>query len=181
MTKILKEHEYRVVMYDGPWYPIKYPFHLLDAMEFFLGRMEGRSLRVKKNLLVENSVLKEGVVITCGRIVIRNSYIGGCVKIVGDCVIENSHINRDCKIVSSRISNCYIYEDCRIEQSEIEFSVIGRGSKVSRSRFLGRSRKEVVLEILGERVKTGRKNLGVIVGENKEIKDAELGPGEVIL
>ncbi len=45
MAHLMREFPFRAVPYTGPWYPIKYPWHVLDAMTHYLELMAQRITR----------------------------------------------------------------------------------------------------------------------------------------
>jgi UDP-N-acetylglucosamine diphosphorylase / glucose-1-phosphate thymidylyltransferase / UDP-N-acetylgalactosamine diphosphorylase / glucosamine-1-phosphate N-acetyltransferase / galactosamine-1-phosphate N-acetyltransferase len=157
------------------WFSIGYAWHLLEANEYFVNNVKRSDVKGEK----ENNVVIHGnVIIGKGTKILSGTYIEGNV-VIGD----------HCKIGP----NCYlrngttIGDNCHIGQAvEIKNTIIGDGSKVPHLSYVGDSVigdevnlgagtitanlrhddaniKSVVRE---ELVDSGRRKLGVIIGDN---------------
>ncbi len=156
----------------GYWLDTSYPWDLLSANELLLARIEPENLGVVE----ENVTIKGTVSIGKGTVVKSGSYIEGPVKIGQNCDIG---------------PNCYIRpstsigDGCHIGAAvEIKNSIIMNGAKTPHHNYVGDSiigercnlgagtkvanlrldKKEVVVDGRA----TGRRKLGVIMGDDVE-------------
>lgn len=166
------------------WFPITYPWDILDVNEFFLKKGSLASQKRKKDIkgkIEKNCQIKDSVIIQKGTVVKSGTYIEGPV-----------FIGRDCELGP----NCYVRkfttigDNCRIGQGvEINNSIIGKNSRISHLSYVGDSivgenclvgggtitanlrfdEKEIQTEIRGEKINTGKKKLGCVLGDNSKI------------
>ena len=156
------------------WRDVVYPWHLLDANEEKLKKMDGKI----EGIVEKNTTIKGNVIIGKNSVVLSGSYIEGPVVIGDDCKIgPNCHI----RSYTSIGNNCHIGNACEVKntivmnnsniphQNYVGDSVIGyncnlgAGTKIANLR-LDKKKIEVVLN--GKKVDTKRRKLGTIVGDN---------------
>jgi UDP-N-acetylglucosamine diphosphorylase/glucosamine-1-phosphate N-acetyltransferase len=177
MDKLMKETDFRVVPYDGKWVPIKYPWHVLDAAEFFLGNVK-RSIspgaKISDKAVIEGDVVIEDGVRVFENAVIRgpcyigkNSVVGNSVLIVG-----GSHIGERCAIgFSSEIKHSYFGDDSWSHQNYVGDSVISDGCNLGARTMIANWRfdgQPVKVKIGEDKVSTGKNKFGCILGENSK-------------
>ncbi len=179
------------------WMDTSYPWDLLSANEYLLGTLESEV----SGEVEENVVLKGAVSIGSGSVIRSGSYISGPVVIGEDCVIG---------------PNCYIRPStsigngCHIGAAvEVKNSIIMNGSKVPHLNYVGDSiigekcnlgagTKVANLKLNNKEISiegnaTGRRKLGVIMGDGVEIginssinvgtmigNDSRIGPGTFV-
>ncbi len=170
------------------WSAVSYPWNLLEANEYFLGKMKGA---IAKGAVVEKgTTLKGEIIVGEGTVVKSGVYIEGPVMIGAHCVIGPNCFIR---------SNTVIGNNCHIGNAvEIKNSIIGDNTNVAHLSYVGDSiigdncnfgagtitanlrhdGKNIKCMIKGELKDTGRKKLGVIMGDNcKTGIHTSLGPG----
>jgi len=64
MARLMKEHVFRVVPYDGSWQALKYPWHVLDVMMAFLQGIQGQYISPEAS--IEDGVLIKGAIYLAG-------------------------------------------------------------------------------------------------------------------
>ncbi len=171
------------------WMPISYPWNLLEANEFLIKETK-RSVRgkVDRNCSIIGKVdIERGVLIKNG------TRIEGPVRIRSGSIIGPNAFIR---------GNTIIGEDCRIGSGvEIKSSVIGNGTAIPHLSYVGDSvigeycnigggtvvanfrldEKSVTVNVKGEKVDTGRKKFGMVLGDRCNIGvNCSLMPGTVI-
>ncbi len=169
-----KEHEVKIVKYSGLWLDIGMPWHLLDATRAYLETLECGI----DGFVEENVVLKGKVCIGEGTRIMSGSYIEGPVLIGKNCkigpnayirpytVIGNGvHIGNSCEIKASVImDNSKIPHFNYVGDSIIgERCNLGAGTKIANLRL---DEKNIKVAVKGKLVDTGRRKLGVIMGDN---------------
>ncbi len=171
------------------WMPVSYPWNLLEANEFLIKETK-RSVKgkVDRNCSIIGKVdIERGVLIKSG------TQIEGPVRIKSGSIIGPNAFIR---------GNTIIGEDCRIGSGvEIKSSVIGDGTAIPHLSYVGDSiigeccnigggtvvanfrldEKSVTVNVKGEKVDTGRKKFGTVLGDRCNIGvNCSLMPGTVI-
>ena len=169
-----KEHDVKIVQYDGLWLDIGYPWHLLDATKAYLKKMECEV----KGEVEESVVIKGKVCIGEGTRIMSGTYIEGPVLIGKNCKIGPNAYIRPYTVIGD---NCHIGNSC-----EVKASIIMNGSKVPHFNYVGDSiigencnlgagtkvanlrldEKNIKVVVKDEIVDTERRKLGVIMGDN---------------
>ncbi len=156
------------------WFPLPYPWDLLNVNEFLLKSAKENILGEREN----NCHIKGGVIIEKGSLIKSGTYIEGPVYIGKNC-----EIGPNCYL---RKYSC-IGDNCRIGQAvEIKNSIIGKGTKIGHLTYIGdsligencnfgagtiianlRHDGEDVKVIVKEKlINTNRKKFGAILGNN---------------
>lgn len=156
------------------WIDIGNPWDLLDANERIMSHMEGRI----EGEVEDGCYLHGQVVVEKGARIRSGSYIEGPVYISSGCDIgPNSYIRAftclgpDCRVGNGcEVKNSLVFSGSKIpHQNYVGDSIIGSncnlgaGTKVANLRF---DHRNVFVSIKGKDVDTGRKKLGVIMGDN---------------
>jgi len=170
----LAEEEDVLVAIARNWLPISYPWNLLDANETLLSELEDSN--------VEGEV-EEGATITGPVVIGKGSRIRSGSYIEGPCYIgENCKIGPNCYLrkYTSLEGNCKVGNCVEIKNSILlkgskvphlsyvgdsiigAYSNLGAGTKIANLRHDGESIKVVVK---GERMDSGKRKLGAIVGD----------------
>ena len=156
------------------WRDVVYPWHLLDANEELLKEFEGKV----EGTVEENVILKGPVFIGKGTKVMSGSYIEGPVVIGTDCKIGPNCYIRPCTSIGDE---CHVGNACEIKNSIImnhsnvphqnyvgdsvigEDCNLGSGTKIANLKL---DKKSITIHLNGNRINTGRRKLGVIMGDN---------------
>jgi len=156
------------------WRDVVYPWHLLDANEEILKKMDKKI----EGIVEKNVTLKGNVVIGKNSTILSGSYLEGPV-IIG----ENCKIGPNCYIrpYTAIGSNCHIGNACEVKNSIImnnsnvphqnyvgdsiigENCNLGAGSKVANLRL---DKKNIHVVLNGNKIDTKRRKLGVIMGDD---------------
>jgi len=156
------------------WRDVVYPWHLLDANEELFKEFEGKV----EGTVEENVILKGPVFVGKGTKVMSGSYIEGPVVIGTDCKIGPNCYIRPCTSIGDE---CHVGNACEIKnsiimnhsnvphQNYVGDSVIGMdcnlgsGTKIANLKL---DKKSITIHLNGNRINTGRRKLGVIMGDN---------------
>ena len=177
VNALAKDTPVKVVRTSQGWFPVGYPWNLLEANQALLDGMEPRM----EGEVEEGATLKGKVSVGEGTRILAGSYIEGPVLIGKGCLIG---------------PNCYIRphtsigDGCRVgNASEVKNSVIGDGSKVPHLNYVGdsvlgrdvsmaagsittnlRHDRGIIKSMLkGEAMGTGRKKLGAVIGDGVKL------------
>ncbi|HWR25971.1 MAG TPA: bifunctional sugar-1-phosphate nucleotidylyltransferase/acetyltransferase [Methanosarcina sp.] len=159
---------------EGGWIDIGYPWDLLKANEYLLKNLKGSC----EGIVEPNATIKGKVVIGKGTLVRNGSYIEGPVVIGENCDIGPNCFIRPSTAIGNHVrvgnavevKNTIIMEDTHVGHlSYVGDSVIGRrcnfgaGTKVANLRHDG---KNIKVMVKGRILDSGRRKLGVIMGDD---------------
>lgn len=156
------------------WLPVTYPWNILDANEFLLAKIKGKSSGEIEN----GATIKGEVIVGKGSVVKAGSYIEGPVMIGENCKIgPNCYIRKGTSVGNnSKIGNAV----------EVKNSVIGDNTSIGHLSYVGDSvigdnvnfgagtitanlrhdDKNIKTPVKGSLADTGRRKLGTIIGDN---------------
>jgi UDP-N-acetylglucosamine diphosphorylase / glucose-1-phosphate thymidylyltransferase / UDP-N-acetylgalactosamine diphosphorylase / glucosamine-1-phosphate N-acetyltransferase / galactosamine-1-phosphate N-acetyltransferase len=159
---------------EGRWIDIGYPWDLLKANEYLLKSLKGRC----EGSVEPNATIKGEVVIGEGTLIRNGSYIEGPVIIGENCDIGPNCFIRPSTAIGNHvrvgnaveIKNTIIMEKTHVGHlSYVGDSIIGHrcnfgaGTKVANLRHDG---KNIKVMIKGKILDSGRRKLGVIMGDD---------------
>lgn len=186
ITYLIKKDVVNFEKVSDYWLPVGYPWHILEANEFFLKRAKRKIMgKVEKGAQV-----KGAVVVGKGTIVKSGSYIEGPVVIGSNCNIgpncyirPSTTLGYGCKVGNAvEVKNCVLFDGATIGHlSYVGDSVIGAkvnfgaGTKAANLRH---DNKNVKMMIQKKLIDTGRRKMGTIMGDNvKTGADTIIYPG----
>lgn len=158
------------------WHAVSYPWNLLEANEYFIGKSKGK---IAKSAIIEKgATLKGEITVGDGTIIKNGVYIEGPAIIGANCVIgpncyirastaigDHSHIGN-----AVEIKNSIIGDNTNVAHlSYVGDSIIGDNCNLGGGTITANLRhdfKNIKCMIKGELKDTGRMKLGVIMGDN---------------
>jgi len=187
---------------EGYWMDIGRPWDLLKANELLLSEM----VPVIEGEVEDGAVLKGPVHVGEGSVVRSGSYIVGPVHIGRDCDIGpnafirgSSAFGDKSKVgAASEVKNTIVMGSSNIpHHNYVGDSIIGKGCNLgsgTKTANLRLDKGNITVVLKGERVKTGRRKLGVIMGDNVQTginsmlntgsiigEDSLIGPGALAI
>ena len=159
---------------EGRWIDIGYPWDLLKANEYLLKDLKG----ICEGTVEPNATIKGEVVIGKGTLIRNGSYIEGPVVIGENCDLGPNCFIRPSTAIGNHvrvgnaveIKNTIIMENTHVGHlSYVGDSIIGRrcnfgaGTKVANLRHDG---KNIKVMVKGRILDSGRRKLGVIMGDD---------------
>ncbi len=203
MDNLMKVELYRVVPYQGHWSALKYPWHVLDVMNYFLSQIEGqivaKSAQVSDTArLVGNVFIGENVRIFPGAAVVGPAYVGAGTIVGNNSLIRQSMVLNACEVgFTTEIARSYVADHCSMHACRVLDSVFAAGVNFSAgctTANLRIDRGEVSSVVKGQKVGSGRDKLGAIIGEGAFIavdvmtmpgvkigERAQIGPGTYVM
>jgi bifunctional UDP-N-acetylglucosamine pyrophosphorylase/glucosamine-1-phosphate N-acetyltransferase len=190
------------VEYEGPWLDVGRPWELLDALDVVLDGVDRRiegvveseahihgAVVVQENARVRSGAYIEGpVVIQSGADVGPNAYVRGPTAIGPNVEVGNGVEIKHSVLMAETSVNHLSYVGDSVLGAEVNF---GAGTIVANLRHDDAS---VEMTVKGQRVDTGRRKLGVVVGDgaktgintslNAGVRlgvDTRTGPGESVV
>jgi len=194
LSALAKSGSIKVAHYNGAWIPIKYPWHLLVAMNYFLSKAKRRidaSAKISEKAVVEGNVIIDENVRVLENAVIRGPCYIGKNSVVGNgTLVRNAHIGDNCVVgFGTEIKNSYIGSNCWFHSNYIGDSVIdnncsfGAGTVTANFRF---DEKNINVDV-NEAIDTGLDKFGTIVGHSSKIginvsimPGIKIGPNSVV-
>ena len=172
MSALMLGEDVRVCRYTGPWQPLKYPWHVLQAMDLLLERLKaGWGREVLGEDLTETApgvLMGEGVRLFPGAQVVGPAYIGEGAIIGTNSLVRGSMIGpRSVVGFSSEVARSYVGADCWLHTNYVGDSVLaedvslGSGTVTGNLRFDEKPVKSLVRD---EVIDTGLVKLGVVFG-----------------
>lgn len=175
------------IKYEDYWHVLKYPWHVLQIMNFFLNTLEENVIHKNahvsdKAIVVPPVYFDEGVKIGDFAKIVGPTFIGKNA-IVGDyALVRNSHIGKNCLIGGySEVTRSYLNDKVMLHRNYIGDSVIGEnvlfgsGATTANFRF---DEKNPMSTISNIKIDTGLAKLGAIIGQNAKIGvNATIYPG----
>ncbi len=188
MSKMMGDgYDFRYVLYDGEWIPIKYPWHILSIKNYFLNNIEGNissNAEISSNVTINgNVIIEDGVKIFENAVINGPCYIGKNSIIGTNALVRESIVSEGCVIgFGSEIARSYIGKRTMIHMSYVGDSIImdncnlGAGTIIGNWRF---DKQPVKVDVDGEKFSTGMEKFGCIMGENcKTGINASIMPGK---
>lgn len=160
----------------GFWHAVSYPWSLLEANEYFIGKNKGN---IAKSAIIEKgATLKGEITVGEGTVIKNGAYIEGPAIIGANCVIgpncyirfftaigDHAHIGN-----AVEIKNSIIGDNTNVAHlSYVGDSIIGDNCNLGGGTITANLRhdfKNIKCMIKGELKDTGRQKLGVIMGDN---------------
>jgi UDP-N-acetylglucosamine diphosphorylase / glucose-1-phosphate thymidylyltransferase / UDP-N-acetylgalactosamine diphosphorylase / glucosamine-1-phosphate N-acetyltransferase / galactosamine-1-phosphate N-acetyltransferase len=171
---LAKETKIKVFSTVDYWIPVGYPWHILEATEYFMPKIESKI----EGVVEENVVIKGKVILPKTSIIKSGSYIEGNVMIGEHTIIGPDAYLRDNVVIGSA---------CKVGFGvEVKNSVIGNGSQVPHLSNIGDSilgnnvnfsggsivanwrhdGKTIQTPIKGKMTDTKREKFGTVIGDN---------------
>jgi UDP-N-acetylglucosamine diphosphorylase / glucose-1-phosphate thymidylyltransferase / UDP-N-acetylgalactosamine diphosphorylase / glucosamine-1-phosphate N-acetyltransferase / galactosamine-1-phosphate N-acetyltransferase len=189
MDALMKQQVYQVVRYSGHWSALKYPWHVLDIMNYFLNQLKGKGQQVAASAYIAPTAslsgdvyIGEGVKIFPGAAVVGPAYVGAGTIVGNNALVRNSMVLNKCEVgFTTEIARSYVADHCSMHACRVLDSVFAPNVNFSAgctTANLRIDRGEVSSAVKGVKLGSGRDKLGAIIGQNAFIAvDAMTMPG----
>lgn len=178
MAKLMNVTPFKAIPYKGLWQPIKYPWHVLEAMNYYLGTIEHHvadgvymedSVHISGPVYIERGVrLLHGADIRGPAYVGANSLIGQYSQVRESMIAQNSIIG-----IGSEVNRSYIGQGARLHTAKALDAILADNAGVDEhvnlssgmitANFRGDA-GNVKSTVKGQRVDTGRTKFGAVIG-----------------
>jgi UDP-N-acetylglucosamine diphosphorylase / glucose-1-phosphate thymidylyltransferase / UDP-N-acetylgalactosamine diphosphorylase / glucosamine-1-phosphate N-acetyltransferase / galactosamine-1-phosphate N-acetyltransferase len=179
MDVLMKQTTYRVVTYSGHWSALKFPWHALEIMDYYLAQISGQNIAEDVFIagtaqIVGNVYIGAGARIFPGAAVVGPAYIGAGTIVGNNALVRNSMVLDKCEVgFTTEIARSYVSSNCAMHACRVLDSVFAEGVNFSAgctTANLRIDRGNIPTIIKGNKVYSGRDKLGAIIG-----RDAFLG------
>ena len=174
----------KVVPYEAFWQAVKYPWHVLDLMDYFLSRiekienrkvenrkLEGEKVEVAKSATIRGNVyLDEGVRVLDNAVIIGPAYIGKNTVVATNALVRGSNIGANCVIgFGTEIARSHLGNDVWTHSNYVGDSVLGNNVSFGSGTVTGNLRLDegsIPVVIQGEKIDSGRNKFGLFTGDH---------------
>ena len=178
---IKKNAKIKVVPYSGFWQAIKYPWHVLSVMDYFLehvedifphGRIGGRPAEVAASATIrgKNIYFEDGVRILDNAVIVGPAYIGKNTVIATNALVRESHIGDNCVIgFGSEIARSYLGNSVWTHTNYIGDSIIGNDVSFGSGTVTANLRLDegtIRTLVQNEKIDTGLLKFGLVTGDH---------------
>ncbi len=169
---------FELIQYDGVWIPVKYPWHQLELMDYFLNKIKASSIDEsatvdKTATLIGPVVLEKGVRVMEYAKLVGPVYIGAGTIVGNHTLVRQSMVGENCVIgFSSDVTRSYMADNCWFHSNYLGDSVIASDVGMGAGAILANLRLdegEIHSHIKGQRTGSRRHKLGAIVGSGVRI------------
>lgn len=175
MDRLMKQGIHmKAVSYSGFWQAIKYPWHVLAVMDYFLARV--RSKRVRKVEIAKTATLRgnvfceEGVRVLDNAVIVGPAYIGKNTVVASNAMVRGSHMGENCIIgFGSEVARSFLGNNVWTHTNYIGDSVIGNDVSFGAGTVTGNLRLDegnINVMIQNEKIDSGRDKFGLITGDH---------------
>ncbi len=174
MDKLMKESVYRVVPYRGAWHALKYPWHVLDVMDYYLSKIQGQHVAesafvAKTATLVGDVYIGERVKIFPGAAIVGPAYIGADTIVGNNALVRSSMVLTRCNVgFTTEVARSYVSDHCDMHACRVLDSVFAANVNFSAgctTANLRIDRSSVPSRVKGQKLDSGRTKLGAIIGQ----------------
>jgi len=156
------------------WRDVVYPWHLLDANREIIENINGKS----DGLIDKNVTIKDKLIVGDNSKILSGTYLEGPIIIGSNCKIgpncyirpytsigNNCHVGNACEIKNSIImDNSNVPHQNYVGDSVIGYNCnLGAGTKIANLRL---DKKNIDVVLNEEKIETGRRKLGTLIGDN---------------
>jgi bifunctional UDP-N-acetylglucosamine pyrophosphorylase/glucosamine-1-phosphate N-acetyltransferase len=172
---LFRSHIFHAVPYEGPWHPIKYPWHLLPLLSHLLQEdskpMVHPTVSIHPSAVLEGNVhIEEGVHILPHATVKGPCFIGKRSVIANGALVRGASIGEDCVIgFSTEVKSSILSDHVWTHMTYIGDSVIGRNVSFGGGSLTGNLRldEEIIHStVQGVPLSTGLKKFGTAIGDD---------------
>lgn len=174
MDALMREHVFKVARYRGHWSALKYPWHVLDIMDYFLSQIKGQTVQegafVHKNAaLVGDVFIAEGAKVFPGAAVVGPAYIGRGTIVGNNALVRASMVLDHCEVgYTTEVARSYVADHCSMHACRVLDSVFAPNVNFSAgctTANLRMDRGNVPMRVKGDKIDTGRGKLGAVIGQ----------------
>lgn len=172
----------KVVPYEGFWQAVKYPWHVLDLMDYFFKKMvqlpisrppkndPGRPQVAKSAKLHGDVFLASGVRILDNAVIVGPAYIGTNTVIATNALVRGSNIGANCVIgFGTEIARSFLGHDVWTHTNYVGDSVLGNDVSFGSGTVTGNLRldeRNILVTIQDEKIDSGRNKFGLFTGDH---------------
>ncbi len=169
LQSLMEEQVFEAVPYSSFWQPIKFPWHILDLMQFSFKVMGSRiheTAKIAKTAVINGPVvIEEGVKVFDHAVIQGPAYIGKNSIVANNALVRESMIGDRCVIgYSTEVARSFMGDDCWFHSNYVGDTVMGDNVSFGAGAICANLRLDE--KTIGE---SGRTKLGPILGSNVRV------------
>jgi len=172
-TFINSNNKIGVLPYDGFWQPVKYPWHIMALMEYFLNNVERKTdgADISSTAVIRGNVyLEDGVKIFDHATVVGPAYIGKNCVVANNALVRNSIVGESSVIgYATEIARSFLGKHVWTHSNYVGDSILGNNVSFGAGTVTGNLRfdeKDISVKVGDEIMNCGRNKFGLITGDN---------------
>ncbi len=170
LQNLMQKQVFEALPYSGFWQPIKFPWHVLDLMNFSFKVMGSRihpSAQIAASAVIKGDVvIEEGVKVFEHATIVGPAYIGKNSVVANNALVRESMIGDNSVIgYSTEVARSFIGDDCWFHSNYVGDTVMGNNVSFGAGAVCANLRLDEK-EIVSSGQATGRNKLGPILGDN---------------
>lgn len=178
LSFLMKKHRFTTVEYDQDFVSLKYPWHVLDVMNYIFAHAftpgKGKGVDIRNNVIIEGPVyLGNNVKIFENTKIVGPVYIGDNTIIGNNNIIRDTYIGKDCVTgFNTDITRSYIGDGCWFHSNYIGDSVLEGDVSLGSGTVLANLRLDegnIYAKIGEKKISTARTKLGALIGKHVRI------------
>ncbi|MBW7953423.1 hypothetical protein H3C67_01415, partial [Candidatus Dojkabacteria bacterium] len=171
-------NKFFMLNYSGVWKTIKYHWHVLDVMEYYLSTITTPSISssatiAKTAVIKGNVIIEDNVKVFDGAVINGPAYIGKNCIIANNALVRSSIIGNDCVVgFASEVARSYLRDNVWLHMNYIGDSVIESNVSFGSTSLTANFRldeQNVKVLVKGEKVDSQKNKVGAIIGSNVRI------------
>ncbi len=173
MAEMMAEARFECVRYNGDWFPIKFPWHVLDVMRFYLDQIQGQQIDPAAKIVGDVSIsgdvmIAAGARVFPGAAIVGPSYIGPGAIVGNGALVRESMIGVGSIVGhTSEVARSYLGHRVSLHRAVVLDSVFEDEVNFSAGCITANLRIDhgpVKSTVKGQRMVTGRDKLGAMIG-----------------
>ncbi|MBE2270959.1 MAG: NTP transferase domain-containing protein [Anaerolinea sp.] len=199
MDQLMAAHTFKVVPYRGGWSALKFPWHILDVMNYYLSKIQGKIVAESAFVspsatLIGDVFVGERAKIFPGAAVVGPAYIGSDTIVGNNALVRHSMVLNHCNVgYTTEVARSYVADHCDMHACRVLDSVFAPGVNFSAgctTANLRIDRTTVNSVVKGQKLNSGRDKFGAIIGQGTFLavdvltmpgvkigENVEVGPG----
>ncbi len=174
ITSLLSTHNYQAATYNDSWFPVKYPWHLLDLLPQFLAK-KTRSIHKKSSIhptaVIDGPVvISEGVKVLAHATIVGPCYIGPNSIIANNTLVRESSIGECCVVgFGTEVARSILANNVWTHMSYVGDSILANNVSLGGGTTTGNLRldeREISSTVQGTTIPVGRIKAGSMIGEH---------------
>jgi bifunctional UDP-N-acetylglucosamine pyrophosphorylase/glucosamine-1-phosphate N-acetyltransferase len=166
LQTLMADQTFEAVPYSGFWQPIKFPWHILDLMQFsfkMMGSQIDPSAEIAATALIKGPVrIEAGVKIFDHATVVGPAFIGKDSIVANNALVRESMLGERCVVgYSTEVARSFIGDDCWFHSNYIGDTVMGDDVSFGAGAICANLRLDEK-----EIAESGRNKLGPILGSH---------------
>ncbi|MBK8033719.1 MAG: hypothetical protein IPK17_30320 [Chloroflexi bacterium] len=128
----MTQHVFKVVPYRGPWNALKFPWHTLDVMNYYLSKISGKIVAesafvAPSATLIGDVFIGERAKVFPGAAIVGPAYIGADTIVGNNALVRQSMVLNHCNVgYTTEVARSYVADHCDMHACRVLDSACSR-------------------------------------------------------